>query len=198
MDRRREADPRVAQRRQGSRAVEPERLEVDLNEVRLHPLEVDREARLHERFGEPSRAGVVVREALDVVVERVDASRGDDPGLAHRAAEEVLLPPGALDQLPRAREQGAEWAAEAFREAERDRVEAGSDRRRLDAERSRGVEQPGAVEMHGQPELARGGDDVLELRERPDAPARRCCACSRARRRPRAGRRPSCSARQRP
>ena len=98
MDRRRETDPRIEQRRQGSLAVEPEWLEIDLDEVRLHALEVDREACLHERFCEPARAGVVVREPLDVVVERIDAGRCDDPGLPHRASEEVLLPPRALDR----------------------------------------------------------------------------------------------------
>ena len=38
-----------------------------------------------------ARARVVVGEPLDVVVERVEARGGDDPGLAHRAAEAVLL-----------------------------------------------------------------------------------------------------------
>ena len=81
-------------------------------------------------LGEPARARVVVGEPLDVVVERVDAGGGDDPRLAHRAAEEVLLAPRALDRLGRAREERAERAAEALREAERDGVEARADRRR--------------------------------------------------------------------
>jgi hypothetical protein len=67
---------------------------------------------------------VVVREPLDVVVERVDAGRRNDPRLAHRAAEEVLLAPRALHELVRAGEQRAKRTAETFREAERHRVEA--------------------------------------------------------------------------
>ena len=170
--------PASRRRARAAAAVEPERLEVDLDEVRLDPLEVDREARLRERLGEPPRAGVILREALDVVVERVDAGRRDDTRLAHRAAEEVLLPPGALDEVPRAREQGAERTAEAFREAERHRVEAGGDRRRLDAERRRGVEEAGAVEMNRQPELARGGDDVVELASGQTRPPAMLCVFS--------------------
>ena len=42
---------------------------------------------LCQPLGQPPRAGVVVGQALDVVVERVQAGRGDDAGLAHRAAQ---------------------------------------------------------------------------------------------------------------
>ena len=50
-------------------------------------------------LGEPSRAGVVVRETVDVVVERVEPGGRHDPRLAHRAAEPVLLDPRACHQL---------------------------------------------------------------------------------------------------
>ena len=43
--------------------------------------------------------------------------------------------------------------------------------RRGDAERDRGVRDPGAVEVNGEPELARSLDDRLELVERPDGAA---------------------------
>ena len=62
-----------------SPGVEPERADIDLDEVRLDLLQVDRHAGFLEPLGEPPRASVVVREPLDVVVERVDAGRGDDP-----------------------------------------------------------------------------------------------------------------------
>ena len=52
-----------------------------------------------ETLRERLRASVVVREPLDVVVERVEAGRGDDPRLPHRTAEEVLLAPRALHEL---------------------------------------------------------------------------------------------------
>ena len=136
-------------------ALEAEGLDVDLHEVRLDAI--------RGRPGTPAaaspsaeraRAGVVVGETLDVVVERVDAGRGDDPRLAHRAAEEVLLAPGALDELLGACQERSERAAEPLRQAERDGVEAGGDLGRRDALRRRGVQEAGAVEVHGEPELA--------------------------------------------
>ena len=65
------------------------RIEVDLDEVRLHAVRVDREPRLGEPGGEPLCAAMVVREAVDVVVERVDAGRREHqhdarhPGIGH-------------------------------------------------------------------------------------------------------------------
>ena len=70
------------------------------------------------------RPRVVVGEPLDVVVERVDAGRGDDPRLAHRTAEEVLHAPRVRHHLGGAGEERAERAAETLRETERDGVEA--------------------------------------------------------------------------
>src|SRR5439155_556038 len=67
----------------------------------------------------PARACMIVRESLDVIVERVLRGGGDDPGLAHRSAEEELARPRLLDALPRAGEDGTEGTAEAFREADR-------------------------------------------------------------------------------
>ena len=81
---------------------EPERSDVDLDEVGLDLLEVDGHAGLVEALREPPRAGVVVGEPVDVVVERVDPGRRDDPGLPHRTAEEVLQAPRFRHQLGRA------------------------------------------------------------------------------------------------
>ena len=196
--RRRQADAGRLQPRERLAALEAERREVDLDEVRLDLLEVDREPASRERLRERARTGVVVGEPVDVVVERVDARRGHDPGLTHRAAEEVLLAPRALHQLARAREQRAERAAEPLRETERHGVEARGDLRGRDAERDRRVEEPRAVQVDGEAELARSGDDLLELAERPDAPARGVVGVLERRGSPRAGRHPSCSAPRRP
>ena len=100
----REANPCLAQDLQRLRPVELERLEVDLDEVRLHLAQVDRRARGDERVRKPSRPDVIVGEPVDVVVERVDAGRRHDSRLPHRPAEQVLLAPGPLDELPRAGE----------------------------------------------------------------------------------------------
>ena len=99
MDRRREADAGIREPRQRVGPLEAETGRVDLDEVRLHLLEIHRDARLVETLRERLRASVIVREPLDVVIERVEAGRGDDPGLPHRTAEEVLLAPRMGHQL---------------------------------------------------------------------------------------------------
>src|SRR6478672_2619056 len=68
--------------------------DVDLDEVRLGLRRIDRHPGRCPALGEPTGAGMVVRDPLDVVLERVDTGSGDDPGLAHRASEEVLATPG--------------------------------------------------------------------------------------------------------
>jgi hypothetical protein len=103
--------------------VETEGADVELNEVRLHELEVDRQARRHPARPPPPRAGMVVSEPVDVVLERVHPRGRDDPGLPHRAAKPVLLDARAVHQLRGAGDQRAERAAEPLREAERDGVE---------------------------------------------------------------------------
>ena len=61
---------------------------------------------LRQAAGERARIGVVVGEAIDVMVERVDAGGGADAGLPHRAAEALLPLPHRVDEgaaCPRAR-----------------------------------------------------------------------------------------------
>ena len=79
----------------GSRKLE--RSDVDLHEVRLHLLEIDRQPGLDETLCEPSRPQVVVRQPLDVVLERIEPGGRHDPRLSHRAAEQMLLATGLLD-----------------------------------------------------------------------------------------------------
>jgi len=91
----------------------------------------------------------------------------DDPRLSHRAAEQVLGPPSLHHQLLRTGDNGAERTAEPLREADRDRVEVPADRRRRHAARDRGVEDPRAVEVDGQPVLPRRVGYCRDLLERP-------------------------------
>ena len=171
LGRRRQADAGRLQPRDRLAPLEAERGEIDLDEVRLDLLQIDRHPGVVERLREGACASVVVGEPLDVVVERIQARGRDDPRLAHRAAEEVLLTPCALHQLARAGEQRPEWAAEPLRETERHGVEARGDLRRRNAERDRRIEEPRAVQVDGQAELSGGLDDLFELVERPDAAA---------------------------
>jgi hypothetical protein len=116
---------------------------------------------------------VVLGKPLDVVVERVDPGRGDDPRLPHRAAEEMLAAPRLQHQRFRPGEERAERAAEPLREAERDRVEVPADLRRRRAARHRRVHEPRAVEVDAHVELAAGRRHRLDLLERPDPAAGR-------------------------
>src|SRR5439155_27267411 len=106
-----------------------------------------------EPLGEASRSVVVLGESLDVVLERVDAGGRDDPGLPHRAAEQMLEPARSRHQLPGAGHERAERAAETLRETERDGVEGTADRHRRHTGRDRSIHEPRAVEVTTQAEL---------------------------------------------
>ena len=60
------------------------------------------------------RIGVIVGEAVDVMVERVDAGRGADAGLPHRSAEPLLPAPDVVDESARAGNHAADRRAEAL------------------------------------------------------------------------------------
>ena len=106
-------------------------------------------------------------QALDVMVERIETGRGDDSRLAHGATEQVLEAPRLLHAATVAGNHGAERAAEALRQAERDRVELASVLGRGDAACDRGVHETRAVEMEAQVMAAGFRDDSLHLGERP-------------------------------
>ena len=175
--------PRLGEPRDRLGRGELDVADVDLDEVRLDEMRVDRRAPVGPALGEPPRPGVVVGEALDVVLERVEAGRRDDPCLPHRAAEAVLLDPRARHQLGRAGDDGAERRAEALREAERDGVEAAPPMTAAATpERDGRVREPRAVEVDSEPELARRVDAARRATRAARPCRRRCCACSRARR----------------
>ena len=166
----REQDTVTPQPGDGLVGGEPEPPHVDEDEVRLHLLEVDRQARLGETLSEPTRAGVVLGEAVDVVLERVDTSRGDDPRLAHRAAEEVLHSPCLGHPLPRPSDERAQRAAQSLGEAEGHSVELSPEVGRSQAGGDARVHEPRAVQVDVQPVASRLGHDDAKVVERPDAP----------------------------
>jgi hypothetical protein len=82
----------------------------------------------------------------------------------------VLQPARVPHHLGSAGQHGPERAAEALREAERHRVEARADLRRVDPERDRRVQQPRAVEVEAEVKLERERLQLVDLLERPDPP----------------------------
>ena len=142
------------------------------HDVGLHRGGVELDAgQLGQPLCQAPGARVVVGEALDVVFERMQPGRGDDPGLAHRAPEHLLPAPRLVDEVRGAGEDGADGGSEPLGEVEPRAVERPSPRGRVDPAGDRGVEQPGAVEMGAQRTRTGDLEHPLHLLERPDAPA---------------------------
>src|SRR5690606_34747725 len=76
-----------------------------------------------EALGEAAGIGMVVDEPGDVLVERMEAARGRDAGLAHGAAESLLEAPGAGDVRLAAGEDRADRRAQALGEVQPDRID---------------------------------------------------------------------------
>ena len=76
------------------------------------------------------RAGVVVGEPLDVVVEGVQAGGGQDADLAHAAAVALAPDPGLGDRVGRADEHRADRRPQALGQADADRCRTGCRSRR--------------------------------------------------------------------
>ena len=75
-------------------------LDLEEDEVGLHARHVDLEALdVGDAFGEVVGIVVVLGQAVPVVLQRIECRRGDDAGLAHRAAQHLLLAPGFLDEV---------------------------------------------------------------------------------------------------
>ena len=55
--------------------------------------------------GEVMGVVVILGQAIPVVLQRIERGGGDHAGLAHRAAQHLLLAPGFLDEVLGAREE---------------------------------------------------------------------------------------------
>src|SRR3954447_7037543 len=114
---------------------------------------------------------VILRQALDMMLQGIDASCGDDPGLPHGAPEALLVAPGLLDELARAGQDRSHWGSQTFAEIQPDGVECrGKAMGRRSAGHNR-VQHSRAVHMGHQPCLVRRAADRLDLLDRPADPA---------------------------
>src|SRR5687768_6559235 len=107
-------------------AGDPEATGVHEDKVRLHLLELDGKPCRREGLSQEAGARMVLGEAVDVVLERIEAGGRDDARLAHGTAEEVLHATRFRHPLARAGHERAERAAETLGEAKRHRVELAS------------------------------------------------------------------------
>ncbi len=114
---------------------------------------------------------MVLGEALDVILERVDTRRSDNPGLAHGAAELVLETPGAVDEVRGAGEHRTDRRPQPLGETDPRRVEGLGIVARRDAARHHRVHQAGAIEVGAKAGVPGGTRDLLNALERPNRPA---------------------------
>src|SRR5256886_4378626 len=130
--------------------------------VRFHPRQIDVDAgQPAQAFGEAAGVAMVLGEALDHLIERDQAGRGHHSGLAHPAAQHLAHSPRALDERTRPRQHGTDRRAEPLRETEHHGIDGIGEPADVDPLRHGGIEDSGAVQMHGKAslvgDLAQGG-----------------------------------------
>src|SRR2546423_1359597 len=113
---------------------------------------------LRQSGGEPSRRRMIVRQSLDVVPQRIYTCGGNDPRLAHRAPEELLVAPCLSDERLGAGQYRPNGATQALGQVQPDGIEKTANLARWSSRRDGRVHQSCAVEMHQKLVLA--GDVV--------------------------------------
>ena len=103
---------------------------------------------------------MILREALDVVLERIDSRGGEDPDLAHGSAQHLANAARPLDEIPAADEHRSRRRSQPLRQTHRHRVEARAQILHRHAELDRGIENARAVEVNGKVAPARKRDCI--------------------------------------
>jgi hypothetical protein len=111
-------------------------------------------------FRNDSGVGMVVGEALDVVVEREECAGGDDAGLAPSSAERFAMAAGLADEIGRTAKRGADRRSEAFREADADCIEVAGPIGGRNARGNDGVEEAGAIQVASEAVLGGPAEDL--------------------------------------
>lgn len=146
---------------------------IEDDDVALDMLWIDRDCwNLLKFSGQALRIIVVVLQSSDMVIERIDAGRGEDAGLPHGAAVHAAKPSRFVDQRGIIRkEQRAGGCSQPFREADGHGFKVLRVSRRRQGRRSDSVEQPRTVQMHGDTVGGRHSTDAFDCRQRIDGPA---------------------------
>src|SRR5580704_9931040 len=71
-----------------------------------------------QTFSETPRISMVLGKPADVVTQRINAARGDDPRLTHRPAHLLLEAPSLCDEFTRTGERCSDRGAEPFAEVD--------------------------------------------------------------------------------
>ena len=93
---------------------------------------------------------MIDHEALDMMLERIEARGRDDTRLAHGAAEDFSCPLRARNEIPTAQQHSSSRRAEPLRQAARHRIEAGAKLLCRGAQLRGGIEDARAIEMRGE------------------------------------------------
>ena len=100
------------------------------------------------------------------LVQRDQPGGGENSCLAHASAERFTKIARPLDVIPAAHQHGADRGAQALGEAEHDRGKATGQPVYRRIQRGGGIEDAGAIEMHGQAGIGGAGPDFLRYLER--------------------------------
>ena len=110
---------------------------------------------------------VIVDQAIDVVLERIDRPRGDDAGLAHSTTKLMFPAPSPFDKSPRPSQGSPNRCAQALAEIDPDRINLGGIVCRRDAGADHRIEQARPIHVGGQSVLSRHCTDLCQGLERP-------------------------------
>ena len=116
---------------------------------------------------------MVFGQALDVVLQRIQAGGGEDAGLAHAAAQHLAPAQRLRDERPAAAQHRADRRAQPLGQADGNAVEAPHRFARADAEFHRGIADARAVQVRREAALVREPGCRVEVGGRHDAPAQR-------------------------
>ena len=138
--------------------------ETEDDDIRLYGGEVEDHARaLRQPLGNPPGVGVVIRQAVEMMVECVDAGRAENARLAHRTARHAPVAYRPVDQRARTGEQRAAGRAQSLGQRDRDQIERRGERRAGAPARHRSVPKPRAVEKTRHVAFARGCAQALDF-----------------------------------
>ena len=134
---------------------------------------LDPEAERCEALRQARRVRVVLGQALDVVLERVEARRREDAGLAHAAAEQLARPVQRSRSSAELATSEPDRRAEPLREADRHRVEglrpSEPRARRSRRPRSRAARRRGGARARARGRARRGAASSSSGKMRPPA-----------------------------
>jgi hypothetical protein len=106
-------------------------------------------------------------EPSDMPLQRVDTGGGQDARLAHRASIHSAKAACAIhESLVIGDQQRSNWGSQSLRETEGDGFEVLGVHRRWQGSGGHGIEEPGSVEVHGDPLSYGKGSDLFDRGER--------------------------------